>query len=178
MLSEESVSEDAKWYVVHTYSGYENKVKANIEKLVENRNMHELILDVVVPLEEQIEIKDGKKKATLRKVFPGYVLIKMIMTDESWYMVRNTRGVTGFVGPGSKPVPLSDDEIRTMGVEVYATVVDYEVGDSVRVIAGPLENFIGTVEEINLEKKKVRARVSMFGRETPVELELMQIQRL
>jgi len=178
MLSEESVTDDAKWYVVHTYSGYENKVKANIEKLVENRNMHDFILDVVVPLEEQIEIKDGKKKATLRKVFPGYVLLKMVMTDESWYMVRNTRGVTGFVGPGSKPVPLSDEEIKTMGVEVYAPVLDYEVGDSVRVISGPLENFIGTVEEINLEKKKVRARVSMFGRETPVELELLQIQRL
>lgn len=178
MLSEESVTEEAKWYVVHTYSGYENKVKANIEKLVENRGMQDYIVDIVVPMEEQLEIKDGKKKTTLRKVFPGYVLIKMVMTDESWYMVRNTRGVTGFVGPGSKPVPLSDDEIRTMGVEVYTQVLDYEVGDSIRVTAGPLENFIGTVEEINLEKKKVRARVSMFGRETPVELELMQIQKL
>lgn len=172
------MSEEAKWYVVHTYSGYENKVKANIEKVVENRSMQEAILDVVVPMEEQIEIKDGKKKATLRKVFPGYVLVKMIMSDESWYVVRNTRGVTGFVGPGSKPVPLTDEEVKTMGVEEFAPIVDYEVGDNVRVISGPLENFIGIVEEINMEKKKVRVSVSMFGRETPIELELIQIQKL
>lgn len=170
--------EGAKWYVVHTYSGYENKVKANLEKIVENRSMQESILDIVVPMEEQIEIKDGKKKATLRKVFPGYVLVKMLMSDESWYVVRNTRGVTGFVGPGSKPVPLTDDEVKTMGVEEFAPTVDYEVGDNVRVISGPLENFIGIVEEINMEKKKVRVAVSMFGRETPVELELTQIQKL
>lgn len=175
---ENDMSENAKWYVVHTYSGYENKVKANLEKIVENRNMQDYILDIVVPMEEQIEIKDGKKKATLKKVFPGYVLVKMVMTDESWYVVRNTRGVTGFVGPGSKPVPLSDEEIKAMGVEEFAPIVDYEVGDSVRVISGPLENFIGTVEEINMEKKKVRVAVSMFGRETPVELELSQIQKL
>jgi transcriptional antiterminator NusG len=172
------MSEDAKWYVVHTYSGYENKVKANLEKIVENRNLQENILDIVVPMEEQIEIRDGKKKATLRKVFPGYVLVKMIMTDESWYVVRNTRGVTGFVGPGSKPIPLNDDEVKAMGVEEFAPVVDYEVGDNVRVISGPLENFIGLVEEINMEKKKVRVMVSMFGRETPVELEFVQIQRM
>jgi transcription termination/antitermination factor NusG len=172
------MSEEAKWYVVHTYSGYENKVKANIEKVVENRSMQELILDVAVPMEEQIEIKDGKKKASLKKVFPGYVLVKMIMSDESWYVVRNTRGVTGFVGPGSKPVPLSDDEVRNMGVEEFMPILDYEVGDNVRVISGPLENFIGIVEEINMEKKKVRVSVSMFGRETPVELELTQIQKL
>lgn len=172
------MSENVKWYVVHTYSGYENKVKANLEKIVENRSMQDYILDIVVPMEEQIEIKDGKKKATLKKVFPGYVLVKMIMSDESWYVVRNTRGVTGFVGPGSKPVPLTDDEIRAMGVEEFATVVDYAVGDNVRVVSGPLENFIGIVEEINLEKKKVRVSVSMFGRETPVELELAQIQKL
>lgn len=172
------MSEETKWYVVHTYSGYENKVKANLEKIVENRNMQEYILDIVVPMEEQIEIKDGKKKATLRKVFPGYVLVKMIMSDESWYVVRNTRGVTGFVGPGSKPVPLTDEEVRNMGVEEFAPTLDYEVGDNVRVVSGPLENFIGIVEEINLEKKKVRVMVSMFGRETPVELELVQIQKL
>ena len=128
-----SMTEEAKWYVVHTYSGYENKVKANIEKIVENRKMQDVILDIVVPMEEQIEIKDGKKKATLKKVFPGYVLVKMVMTDESWYVVRNTRGVTGFVGPGSKPVPLSDEEIKSMGVEQFEPIVDYEVGDSVRV---------------------------------------------
>jgi len=170
--------EGAKWYVVHTYSGYENKVKANLEKIVENRGMQDYILDIVVPMEEQIEIKDGKKKATLKKVFPGYVLVKMIMTDESWYVVRNTRGVTGFVGPGSKPVPLSDEEVRVMGVEEFMPVLDYEVGDNVRVATGPLENFIGIVEEINFEKKKVRVSVSMFGRETPVELELFQIQKI
>ncbi|HOQ06496.1 MAG TPA: transcription termination/antitermination protein NusG [Clostridiales bacterium] len=170
--------EEAKWYVVHTYSGYENKVKANLEKIVENRGLHDYIFDIVVPMEEQIEIKDGRKKATLRKVFPGYVLVKMIMTDESWYVVRNTRGVTGFVGPGSKPVPLSDEEVRNMGVEEFTPVLDYEVGDAVRVIEGPLENFIGTVEEINFEKRKVRVAVSMFGRETPVELELTQIQKI
>lgn len=178
MLSEENISENAKWYVVHTYSGYENKVKANLEKLVENRGMQDYIVDIVVPMEEQVEIKDGKRKTTLKKVFPGYVLVKMVMTDESWYLVRNTRGVTGFVGPGSKPVPLSDEEIRAMGVEEFAPILDYEVGDSVRVISGPLENFIGTVEEINLEKRKVKAMISMFGRETPVELELEQIQKL
>ena len=172
------MSEDVKWYVVHTYSGYENKVKANLEKIVENRGMQEHILDIVVPMEEQIEIKDGKKKATLKKVFPGYVLIKMVMNDESWYIIRNTRGVTGFVGPGSKPVPLTDDEVKVMGVEEFAPTVDYAIGDNVRVTSGPLENFIGIVEEINMEKKKVRVMVSMFGRETPVELELLQIQRL
>lgn len=172
------MSEESKWYVVHTYSGYENKVKANLEKIVENRGMQDYIVDIVVPMEEQIEIKDGKKKATLKKVFPGYVLVKMIMSDESWYIVRNTRGVTGFVGPGSKPVPLSDEEVKAMGVEDFLTEVDYEVNDNVRVISGPLENFIGIVEEINLEKKKVRVSVSMFGRETPVELELVQIQKI
>ena len=141
------MSEDAKWYVVHTYSGYENKVKANLEKIVENRSMQDYILDIVVPMEEQIEIKDGKKKATLKKVFPGYVLVKMIMSDESWYVVRNTRGVTGFVGPGSKPVPLTDEEVKAMGVEEFMPVVDYEVGDNVRVVSGPLENFIGLVKK-------------------------------
>ena len=170
--------EDAKWYVVHTYSGYENKVKANLEKIVENRRMQDYIIDIVVPMEEQIEIKDGKKKVSLKKVFPGYVLIKMIMSDDSWYVVRNTRGVTGFVGPGSKPVPLSDDEVRNMGVEQFETVVDFELGDSVRVVEGPLDGFIGTVEEISLDKKKVRVSVSMFGRETPVELEFTQIIKL
>ncbi len=174
----DGMSEGAKWYVVHTYSGYENKVKANLEKIVENRGMQEYILDIVVPMEEQIEIKDGKKKATLKKVFPGYVLVKMIMSDESWYVVRNTRGVTGFVGPGSKPVPLTDDEVRAMGVEEFEPIVDYEVGDNVRVVSGPLENFIGIVEEINMEKRKVRVEVSMFGRETPVELELVQIHKI
>ena len=172
------MTEDARWYVVHTYSGYENKVKVNLEKIVENRRMQDYIVDVVVPMEEQIEIKDGKKKVTLKKVFPGYVLVKMIMSDDSWYVVRNTRGVTGFVGPGSKPVPLSDEEVRMMGVEQFETIVDFAVGDSVKVTEGPLESFIGTVEEISLDKKKVRVSVSMFGRETPVELEFTQIIKL
>ena len=173
------MAEEALWYAIHTYSGYENKVKVNLEKMVENNpHLQDYIIDIVVPMEEQIEIKDGKKKATLKKVFPGYVLIKMIINDESWYVVRNTRGVTGFVGPGSKPVSLSEDEIRAMGVEQFETVVDYEIGDSVRVIDGPLESFIGSVEEISADKKKVRVLVSMFGRETPVELEVTQIQRL
>lgn len=176
--SENDDVEVARWYVVHTYSGYENKVKANIEKLVENRGMHELIHEVVVPMEEQIEIKEGKRKATLRKVFPGYVLVKMFMTDESWYLVRNTRGVTSFVGPGSKPVSLTDEEVVAMGVEEVVSTVDYEIGDSVRIISGPLENFIGTVEEISFEKKKVKVMVSMFGRETPVDLELVQIHKI
>lgn len=170
--------ESVKWYVVHTYSGYENKVKANIEKTIENRGLQDLIMDVQVPMEEVIETKDNKKKSVMRKVFPGYVLIKMIMTDDSWYVVRNTRGVTGFVGPGSKPVPLTDEEVLAMGVEAAVVNVDYEVGDNVRVTSGPLESFIGVVEEINVEKKKVRVSVSMFGRETPVELEFNQVEPL
>lgn len=169
---------ETKWYVVHTYSGYENKVKANLEKIVENRNMQDFILEIIVPMEEQVEIKDGKKKTTMRKVFPGYVLVKMNMTDESWYIVRNTRGVTGFVGPGSKPVPLSEEEVKNMGVEEVLPVLDYSIGDNVKVISGPLENFIGIVEEISPDKKKVKVSVSMFGRETPVELEFTQIQKI
>lgn len=172
------MSEEAKWYVVHTYSGYENKVKANIEKAVENRGMQDVILDIKVPLEKQIEKKDGKEKIVMKKVFPGYVIIKMVMNDETWYVIRNTRGVTGFVGPGSKPVPLSADEVRDIGVEQVVTVIDFDLGDSVKVTAGPLENFIGTVEEINMEKQKVRVMVSMFGRETPVELEFNQIEKM
>lgn len=174
-MSENSNLETAKWYVAHTYSGYENKVKANIEKIVENRNLHDLIEEVVVPMEEQIEHKDGKTKVSLKKVFPGYVLIKMVMTDESWFIVRNTRGCTGFVGPGSKPVPLTDEEVMNMGVEAYEVVVNYDVGDSVRIISGPLDSFIGVVEEINSEKNKAKVRVSMFGRETVVDLDLSEI---
>ena len=172
------MSLDAKWYVVHTYSGYENKVKANIEKTIENRGLQDLFEDIRVPMEEVLEVKDNKQKLVQKKIFPGYVIIKMVMTDESWYVVRNTRGVTGFVGPGSKPVPLSEEEIENMGIEVKTITVDFEVGDSVKVTAGPLENFIGVVEEINLEKKKVRVMVSMFGRETPVELEFDQVEML
>ncbi|MBV1816782.1 transcription termination/antitermination protein NusG [Anaerosalibacter bizertensis] len=169
----------AKWYVVHTYSGHENKVKANIEKMVENRGMKDDIFEVIVPTEEYIETKSGKKKVKERKMFPGYVILKMIINDESWYLVRNTRGVTGFVGPGSKPVPLSDSEVKALGVqETISPNIDLEEGDSVKVISGPFENFMGTVDNINLEKKKVKVFVSMFGRETLVELDFEQIEKL
>lgn len=172
------LADDAKWYVIHTYSGYENKVKANLEKIVENRNMQDYILEIVVPMEKHQEVKDRKTKISFKKIYPGYVLVKMIMTDDSWYVVRNTRGVTGFVGPGSKPVPLSEQEMANMGVEVVETVLSFEVGDNVRVINGPLENFIGVVTEINPERMKVRVSVSMFGRDTPVELDYNQVQIL
>ncbi|WP_315118813.1 transcription termination/antitermination protein NusG [uncultured Clostridium sp.] len=172
------MAEKARWYVVHTYSGYENKVKANLEKTIENRNLHDWISDVQVPIEEQVEIKDGKKKVTQKKKFPGYVLVRMMMTDDSWYVVRNTRGVTGFVGPGSKPVPLTDDEVASMGIVDKHIDLDIEVGETVMVISGPLENFSAVIQEINVEKKKVKVLVNMFGRETPVELDFNQIDKL
>ncbi len=171
---------NALWYVVHTYSGYENKVKDTLEMIVENRQLQDFIQEVSVPTKEETEIKDGKRKQHLRKLYPGYVLVKMILTDEIWYIVRNTRGVTGFVGPSSThPVPLTDEELLIMGLATdYVPEVDYTVGDSVRIIQGPLEGFDGKVQEINAEKKKVVVMVSMFGRETPVELELTQILRV
>lgn len=172
------MSERARWYVVHTYSGYENKVKATIEKTIENRNLQELLLDIQVPMEEVVEEKDGKQKVLLKKKFPGYVLIKMFMSDESWYVVRNTRGVTGFVGPGSKPVPLTDDEIESMGVTELPKEIDLEVGESVRVISGPLREFVALIQEISIEKHKVKASVDMFGRETLAELDFNQIEKL
>ena len=167
-----------KWYVVHTYSGYENKVKTDLEKTVKNRELEDYIFDIVVPMEEQIEIKDGKRKTNLKKVFPGYVLVKMIVTEESWYIVRNTRGVTGFVGSGTDPIPLTEEEIRKMGFELTEVNVDYDINDSVKILNGPLENFVGVVQEINKEKHKVKVLVSMFGRETPVELEFPQVQKV
>ena len=151
------MSERARWYVVHTYSGYENKVKANLEKTIENRNLEHLLLDIQVPMEEVIEEKDGKQKVSLKKKFPGYVLVKMLMTDESWYVVRNTRGVTGFVGPGSKPVPLTDEEVESMGVVEMPIDIDLEVGESVRVISGPLREFVAIIQEISVEKHKIKA---------------------
>lgn len=167
----------AKWYVVHTYSGYENKVKANLEKTIENRNMEEAIIDIRIPMEEVVEIKDdGQKRVVERKKFPGYVIIKMIMTDETWYVVRNTRGVTGFVGPASKPVPLTEQEIENMGIEQQVIVLNFAVNDNVKIKYGPLENLIGVVNEISMEKKKVKVVVSMFGRETPVELDFNQVE--
>lgn len=169
---------EPRWYVVHTYSGYENKVKTDLEKTVKNRELEDYFFDIVVPLEEQIEIKDGKRKTNLKKVFPGYVLIKMIVTEESWYIVRNTRGVTGFVGSGTDPIPLTTEEIRNMGFEVAVVNVDYDVNDSVKVVNGPLVGFIGTVQEINKDKGKVKVLVSMFGRETPVELDFSQVEKI
>ncbi|MGN1310150.1 MAG: transcription termination/antitermination protein NusG [Clostridia bacterium] len=169
---------EPRWYVVHTYSGYENKVKTDLEKTVKNRELEDYFFDIVVPLEEQIEIKDGKRKTNLKKVFPGYVLIKMIVTEESWYIVRNTRGVTGFVGSGTDPIPLTTEEIRNMGFEVAVVNVDYDVNDSVKVVNGPLAGFIGSVQEINKDKGKVKVLVSMFGRETPVELDFAQVEKV
>ena len=169
---------EPRWYVVHTYSGYENKVKTDLEKTVKNRELEDYFFDIVVPLEEQIEIKDGKRKTNLKKVFPGYVLIKMIVTEESWYIVRNTRGVTGFVGSGTDPIPLTTEEIRNMGFEVAVVNVDYDVNDSVKVVNGPLAGFIGSVQEINKDKGKVKVLVSMFGRERPVELDFAQVEKV
>ena len=169
---------EPRWYVVHTYSGYENKVKTDLEKTIKNRELEDFFFDIIVPMEEQIEIKDGKRKTNLKKVFPGYVLIKMIVTEESWYIVRNTRGVTGFVGSGTDPIPLTTEEIRNMGFEVAVVNVDYDVDDSVKVVNGPLSGFIGTVQEINKDKSKVKVLVSMFGRETPVELDFSQVEKI
>jgi len=171
-------SQGPRWYVVHTYSGHENKVKANIEKLGEKREMQDIIFEVIVPSEEYEETRNGKKKIKERKIFPGYVIVKMIMTDESWYLVRNTRGVTGFVGPGSKPVPLSEDEVKALGVIEKLPDIELEIGETVTVIDGPFENFIGTVDSINNEKRKIKVYVSMFGRETLVELDYEQIERV
>ena len=172
------MSERAKWYVVHTYSGYENKVKATIEKTVENRNLQNLLVDIQVPMEEVIEEKDGKQKVTLKKKFPGYVFIKMFMSDESWYVVRNTRGVTSFVGPGSKPVPLTEEEIESMGIIEMPQEIDLEVGESVKIISGPLKDFVAVIQEIVLEKRKIKGSVDMFGRETLAELDFNQVEKL
>ena len=168
---------EVNWYVVHTYSGYENKVKANIEKTIENRHLEDQILEVRVPMEEVVEVKNGTKKQVLRKLFPGYVLINMIMNDDTWYVVRNTRGCTGFVGPASKPVPLSAEEVEKMGVEKAAPLtVDFNVGDTVQITAGPLEGFMGLVEGIDTESFKVKLKVNMFGRETPAEVDIAQVE--
>lgn len=167
-----------EWYVVHTYSGYENKVKDNLEKAVENNGMQNLIQEVVVPTEEVVEIKNGKRVTSTRKTFPGYVLVRMIITNESWYVVRNTRGVTSFVGPGSKPVALTEQEVASLGMEKLEIKLSYQVGDSVKVIDGPLEGFIGTVDEIDVANHTVKVTVSMFGRGTPAELKFGQVAAL
>ena len=162
---------EAKWYVVHTYSGYENKVKANIDKTIENRHLEDQILEVRVPMQEVVELKNGTQKASQKKMFPGYVMIHMIMNDDTWYVVRNTRGVTGFVGPGSKPVPLTEEEMWNMGLTREQEVVyEFEVGDTVQVVSGVWENTEGVVRVINKEKKSLTISIDMFGRETPVEI--------
>lgn len=172
------MAESAKWYVVHTYSGYENTVKTSIEKAVENRNMHDLIHEVSIPIETVTEVVDSQTKTTEHKIFPGYVLVKMILTDESWHLVRNVRGVTGFVGSENKAIPLTDAEIAALGVEKNEIVVGVKVGDRIKIIDGPLEGNFAVVEEVEAEKNRLRAVISMFGRETPVDLELEQIEVL
>lgn len=176
---------EKNWYVIHTYSGYENKVKMNLEKRVETMGMEDKIFRVIVPEDEQTEIKDGKKKVSTKKVFPGYVLAEMIMTDDSWYVVRNTPGVTGFVGSsgqGTKPTPLLPHEVdsvlKRMGMEETTVKIDFELKENVRVIDGPFSDFTGTIEHIDLDKQKIKVHVNMFGRETPVELEFSQIEKL
>ena len=168
----------ARWYVVHTYSGYENKVKTDLEKTVENNGMMELVQDARVPMEDVVEIKNGKRRVVQRKVFPGYVLVKMIMTDETWYVVRNTRGVTGFVGPGSKPIPLSEEEVERMLSGGSTVKVDLEAGDQVKILSGPLEDFLGIIETVDTEQQKLRVLVEMFGRSTPVDVEFFQVEKM
>ena len=177
-MSQKDYDMNPRWYVVHTYSGYENKVKKDLEKTIKNRGLEDYFFDIIVPMEEQIEIKDGKRKTNLKKVFPGYVLIKMIVTEETWYIVRNTRGATGFVVSGTDPIPLTDEEIKNMGFEDALVNVDYEINDQVEVTNGPFKDFIGSVQEINKEKHKVKVLLSMFGRETPVELDFSQVKKV
>ena len=174
---------EASWYVVHTYSGYENKVRMDIEKTIENRKLRDLIQEVAVPLEEVVEVKNGVRKQVQKKMFPGYVLVKMVMTDETWYVVRNTRGVTGFVGPGSKPVALTPEEMRNLGIESVDkemrsnVVIDFKVGDAVTVISGVWQDTIGVIKSINESKQSVTINVDMFGRETPVELNFTEVKK-
>lgn len=172
---------DKDWYVIHTYSGYENKVKTNLERRVESMGMEDKIFRVFVPTEEEIEFKDGKKKINQKKVFPGYVLVEMTMSDDSWYVVRNTPGVTGFVGSGAKPIPLTADEVRAilkqLGFDEARPKVAFSVGDVVRVVSGPFENFNGQIDEVNVDRGKLRVQISMFGRNTPVELDFEQVEK-
>ena len=172
------MSEQAQWYVVHTYSGYENKVATNLETIVENRKLQDWIHEIRVPTETVVEIKDNKKKEVERKIFPGYVLVKMVMTDDSWYVVRNTRGVTGFVGPGSKPVALSEEEVNKLGIQLQKSKIDVELGETVQVIDGPFEGSVGNVTEILEPTETVIVTLSIFGRETPVELSSTQIKKI
>ena len=168
---------EAKWYVVHTYSGYENKVKANIDKTIENRHLEEQILEVRVPMQEVVELKNGVQKASQKKLFPGDVLIHMIMNDDTWYVVRNTRGVTGFVGPGSKPVPLTDAEMVPLGIKQENIAVDYEIGDTIQVIAGAWADTVGIIQSLNVQKQTLTINVELFGRETPVEISFAEVKK-
>lgn len=169
---------DASWYVVHTYSGYENKVKANIEKTIENRHLEEQILEVRVPMQDVVEMKDGASRQVQKKMFPGYVLINMIMNDDTWYVVRNTRGVTGFVGPGSKPVPLTDEEMRPLGIHSESVQIDFAEGDNVVVTGGVWKDTVGVIQAINENKQSVTINVDLFGRETPVEISFTEIRKM
>ena len=170
--------EEARWYVVHTYSGYENKVKANIEKSIQNLHLEDQILSVEVPLEDVVEVRNGQKKVVSRKMFPGYVLLHMVMNDETWYVVRNTRGVTGFVGPESKPVPLTEAEIANLGIREPELEIDFEVGDEVQVISGVWKETVGQIMSINMSKETVTIGVDMFGRETAVEISFLDIKKM
>jgi len=167
---------EAKWYVIHTYSGYENKVASNIEKMVENRKLQDLIQEIKIPIEKVEEIKDNKKKEVERKIYPGYVMIKMVMTDDSWYIVRNTRGCTGFVGSTVSPIPLTDEEVERLGIDKKQIEVNYKVGDAITITDGALSGFAGIVDSVELEKNSVHVIISMFGRDTSVELELDQLE--
>ena len=169
---------EANWYVVHTYSGYENKVKANIEKTIENRHLEEEILEVRVPMQDVVELKNGAKKTVQKKMFPGYVLINMIMNDDTWYVVRNTRGVTGFVGPGSKPVPLSEAEMKPLGIKTENVSVDFTEGDTIAVVAGVWKDTVGVVQRMDFGKQTATINVELFGRETPVEISFAEVRRM
>ena len=169
---------EAKWYVAHTYSGYENKVKADLEKTIENRHLEDEILEVRVPMQEVVEMKNGAKKTVQKKLFPGYVLVNMIMNDDTWYVVRNTRGVTGFVGPGSKPVPLDESEMENLGIKQDEVILDLEIGDVVTVLSGAWEGTVGAVQTINEQKKSLTINVELFGRETPVELGFSEVKKM
>ena len=168
---------EAKWYVVHTYSGYESKVKTDIEKTIENRNLKDTIIEVRVPMQDTTEVKNGVRKTVQKKMFPGYVLVNMIMNDETWYVVRNTRGVTGFVGPGSKPVPLSEAEMKPLGIRTENVTIDFEVGDTIVVVAGAWKDTIGAVQRIDQNKQTVTIVVELFGRETPVEIGFEEVRK-
>ena len=169
---------EANWYVVHTYSGYENKVKANIEKTIENRGLHEEILEVRVPMEEVVEVKNGTKKVSQKKLFPGYVMINMVMNDDTWYVVRNTRGVTGFVGPGSKPVPLTEAEMKPLGIKNGVVSVDFAEGDMIVILAGAWKDTVGAVQKMDYQKGTATINVELFGRETPVEISFEEVRKV